>query len=206
MVERVVVARDQLIITLAQPSSAGDMGAIPEIRCPWQANIHDSKAKVVSNGDIAAHNESLIQSVICSQAWIKSLREEAYDSIEMLAEANGLHPKVVRQSLRFAFLSPDVTSAILEGPTAGGTFAGTNPEATTVALERASAPALLILKHFASRVSKPPSLCENGQTIPARQLYFTPSYYPTLREERLLGAKGPGDDRRSHGATPAPFV
>jgi hypothetical protein len=115
MVERVVVARDQLIITLAQPSSTGDMGAIPEIRCPWQANIHDSKAKVVSDGDTAAHNESLIQSVVCSQAWIKSLREEAYDSIEMLAEANGLHPKVVRQSLRFAFLSPDVTSATLEG-------------------------------------------------------------------------------------------
>jgi len=33
----------------------------------------------------------------------------------MLAEAIRLHPKVVRQALRLAFLSPDVTSAILEG-------------------------------------------------------------------------------------------
>jgi hypothetical protein len=28
---------------------------------------------------------------------------------------NRLHPKVVRQALRLAFLSPDVTAAILEG-------------------------------------------------------------------------------------------
>ena len=115
MVERVVVARDQLIVTFAQPSSASDMEVIPEIRCPWQTNINDSKAKVESDGDTPAQNESLIHSVVRSQAWIKSLREGAYDSIEMLAEANGLHPKVVRQALRLAFLSPDVTSAILEG-------------------------------------------------------------------------------------------
>ena len=44
-----------------------------------------------------------------------SLRDGAYESIEDLADANGLHPKVVRQALRLAFLSPDVTSAILEG-------------------------------------------------------------------------------------------
>ncbi len=43
------------------------------------------------------------------------LRDGAHESIEQLAEANSVHPKVVRQALRLAFLSPDVTSAILEG-------------------------------------------------------------------------------------------
>jgi hypothetical protein len=33
----------------------------------------------------------------------------------MLAEANRLHPKVIRQALRLAFLSPNVTSVILAG-------------------------------------------------------------------------------------------
>jgi hypothetical protein len=42
-------------------------------------------------------------------------QEGAYQSIEQLAEANSLHPKVVRQGLRLAFLSPEVTSTILEG-------------------------------------------------------------------------------------------
>jgi len=35
--------------------------------------------------------------------------------ILVCGDANGLHPKVVRQAFRLAFLSPDVTSAILEG-------------------------------------------------------------------------------------------
>ena len=70
---------------------------------------------VEGDDDNSVNNESLIQGVMRSHAWIKSLREGAYESIEMLAEANGLHPKVVRQSLRLAFLSPEVTSTILEG-------------------------------------------------------------------------------------------
>lgn len=46
---------------------------------------------------------------------MRSLQGGTYESIEDLADANRMHPKVVRQALRLAFLSPDVTSAILEG-------------------------------------------------------------------------------------------
>src|SRR5439155_18524613 len=67
------------------------------------------------NGPEVARNESLIQTIIRAHAWVHCLQEGAYESIEQLAEANRLHPKVVRQALRLAFLSPDVTSAILEG-------------------------------------------------------------------------------------------
>ena len=63
----------------------------------------------------ASHNEGLIQSVVRAHAWKRALLDGKHDSVEMLAEANRLHPKVVRQALRLAFLSPDVTSAILEG-------------------------------------------------------------------------------------------
>jgi site-specific DNA recombinase len=48
-------------------------------------------------------------------AVMKSALDGPHDSVEMLAEENRLHPKVVRQALRLAFLSPDVTWAILEG-------------------------------------------------------------------------------------------
>ena len=61
-----------------------------------------------------ARNESLIQSIVRAHAWVDCLRDGAYESIEQLAEENRLHPKVVRQALRLAFLSPEVTSAILE--------------------------------------------------------------------------------------------
>jgi hypothetical protein len=62
-----------------------------------------------------ALNEGLIQSIVRAHAWLQCLRDGAHQSIEQLAEANRLHPKVVRQALRLAFLSPDLTSAILEG-------------------------------------------------------------------------------------------
>ena len=47
--------------------------------------------------------------------WLLALQDGAYDSIEDLAAAQNIHPKVVRQELRLAFLSPSVVSAILNG-------------------------------------------------------------------------------------------
>jgi site-specific DNA recombinase len=60
-------------------------------------------------------NEGLIQSIVRAHTWMRALLDGSHDSVEMLAEAIRLHPKVVRQALRLAFLSPDVTSAVLEG-------------------------------------------------------------------------------------------
>jgi hypothetical protein len=60
-------------------------------------------------------NESLIQSIVRAHAWVRNLHDGKHESVEALAEANRLHPKVVRQAFRLAFLSPEVTSAILEG-------------------------------------------------------------------------------------------
>jgi site-specific DNA recombinase len=116
-VERVVVARDQLLINLTLSSDASDMnGAISEIRIPWPTKARDSKVTVESDAELeGAYNDSLVQSVVRAQVWMQSLQNETHESIEKLADANRLHPKVVRQALRLAFLSPDVTSAILEG-------------------------------------------------------------------------------------------
>jgi site-specific DNA recombinase len=60
-------------------------------------------------------SHGLIQSIVRAHGWIHSLQDGTYGSIEELAEATGLHPKVVRQALRLAFLAPEVTSAIREG-------------------------------------------------------------------------------------------
>ena len=47
-----------------------------------------------------------------------ALPEEAgYASIEALAAAADLHPKVIRQGFRLAFLPPDLTAAALAGET-----------------------------------------------------------------------------------------
>jgi site-specific DNA recombinase len=113
-VERVVIARDYLLITTA--SAADGDGENQEFRIAWSTKAKDAAAAVEDNvAPEVARNESLIQSIVRAHAWVDGLRDGAYESIEQLAEANRLHPKVVRQALRLAFLSPGVTSAILEG-------------------------------------------------------------------------------------------
>jgi site-specific DNA recombinase len=113
-VERVVIARDHLLITTA--ATADGDGANQEFRIAWSTKAKDAAAAIADNGvPELARNESLIQSIVRAHAWVDCLRDGTYESIEQLAEENRLHPKVVRQALRLAFLSPEVTSAILEG-------------------------------------------------------------------------------------------
>jgi DNA invertase Pin-like site-specific DNA recombinase len=115
IIERVVVARNQLSISLTR-SDAEDVDGVNGISIPWSTNPKASLGSVESDDEhVGAHNEGLIQSVVRAHAWKQSLLDGIHDSVEKLAGANRLHPKVVRQALRLAFLSPDVISAILEG-------------------------------------------------------------------------------------------
>jgi site-specific DNA recombinase len=116
-IERVAVARDHLLIRIAETSDQPGR----EIKLKWLPTAKDPATKV--EGNVApdmVRNESLIQSLVRAHAWLGSLRDGAYESIEALAAASDLHPKVIRQNLRLAFLSPDVTSAILEGSQPAG--------------------------------------------------------------------------------------
>jgi DNA invertase Pin-like site-specific DNA recombinase len=114
MVERVIIGRHQLQIKVFAGGDPDD--AAREIRLARSMETRGTSTLLEGNsGSEGARNEGLIQTVVRAHAWVRVLREGAYDSIEQLAEANRLHPKVVRQNLRLAFLSPDVTSSILEG-------------------------------------------------------------------------------------------
>jgi DNA invertase Pin-like site-specific DNA recombinase len=110
--ERVVVAHDRLLLTTANTPDRDSR----EIRIAWSRKAKDSANAVESSrASEVAHNEGLTQSIVRAHVWVHCLQDGACDSIEQLAEANRLHPKVVRQALRLAFLSPEITSAILEG-------------------------------------------------------------------------------------------
>jgi site-specific DNA recombinase len=43
------------------------------------------------------------------------MRRRGAKTASKMREANSLHPKVVRQALRLAFLALEITSAVLEG-------------------------------------------------------------------------------------------
>lgn len=114
--ERVTIAGGRLQIriaaTLDEPAD--------DFKIEWSPKAKDITSVERNGAPDVARNESLIQSIVRSHVWMHSLLEGGFDSVELLAHANGIHPKVVRQNLRLAFLSSDVTSAILEGSQPAG--------------------------------------------------------------------------------------
>jgi site-specific DNA recombinase len=112
--ERIIVSRDQLLIQMISSESddtASEIRVARSAEAACTATVSDRP-----NGSNDPRNESLIQSIVRSHAWMRDLQNGTYDSIEALAEVSHLHPKVLRQALRLAFLSPVVSSAILDGP------------------------------------------------------------------------------------------
>lgn len=57
----------------------------------------------------------LVQAFVRAHVWLKALSNGLYESVEALAESIGLHPKVVRQGIKLAFLEPKLARALLEG-------------------------------------------------------------------------------------------
>ena len=60
-------------------------------------------------------DQKLLQAIVRANAWLADLASGRYASIDKLANAVQLHPKVIRQGLRLAFLAPLTTKAILDG-------------------------------------------------------------------------------------------
>ena len=87
------------------------------IRILWTSSTAAGARSTMESGGTVGHvpDQALLQSIVRSHAWLQSLRDGTYESIEALAQANQLHPKVVRLALRLPFLSPDATAAILSG-------------------------------------------------------------------------------------------
>ena len=118
-IERVVITRDRLILT--KVLNADDDDKNREFEVEWFMKTRDAVPQVKNLHELeSAPNEGLVQSVVRAHAWLHSLRDGSYKSIESLADGNQLHPKVVRQALRHAFLSPAVTAAILQGSQPAG--------------------------------------------------------------------------------------
>ena len=116
-VQRVIIARDRLTIMIA----ADEHGSTEEIKIPW-SHATTNSAIVIDrdNAPEGLRNDSLIQAIIRAHIWLEQLVDGTNESVEELAEANSVHPKVVRLALRLAYLAPEITLAILEGKQPSG--------------------------------------------------------------------------------------
>jgi DNA invertase Pin-like site-specific DNA recombinase len=81
------------------------------IEIPWKA----TKAIAVTVTDQSKSDPKLLQAIVRAHAWLNDLKSGRSDSIEALAQDVRLHPKIIRQQLRLAFLSPSITEAVIIG-------------------------------------------------------------------------------------------
>ncbi|MGL5164875.1 MAG: recombinase family protein [Afipia sp.] len=85
-----------------------------EFSIPWQPRQAGSVSITESNA-AREPDQKLVQAVVRAHAWLRDLQNNKFDAVEALAASVKLHPKVVRQELRYAFLAPTIMEAILTG-------------------------------------------------------------------------------------------
>jgi site-specific DNA recombinase len=109
-IERIVLSDTRIRVTVNAKDSDSSATAI---EIPWTS-------KNASYDCLPAHSEpkpdpKLVQAIMRAHVWLADLKNGRFSSVEELAESAKLHPKVVRLTLRLAFLSPKITSGILAG-------------------------------------------------------------------------------------------
>lgn len=107
-VAEVVVHPRKITISL-QPDNSDTIEIL------WQAPIKNSPAPAPPSASTDQPDPKLLQAIVRAHAWLRDLQNSKFDSVEALAASVKLHPKVVRQELRYAFLAPAITEAILTG-------------------------------------------------------------------------------------------
>ena len=112
--------RPSRLATAKTPQLKNVQATGPALRTSTSTSKQDTVLTMLTQpkGTTNAHrkpDQKLLQAVVRSHAWLADLKNNRHAFIEELAEAVKIHPKVVRQAIRLAFLAPKVTSAILEG-------------------------------------------------------------------------------------------
>jgi DNA invertase Pin-like site-specific DNA recombinase len=111
-IERVVLGKTLVRITFNSKDQADNSPRTVDI--PW-TRTRPSHTHVQPADTGRKPNQKLLEAVVRARAWLADLATGRFSSIEELATTAKLHPKVVRQALRLAFLSPSITTAILTG-------------------------------------------------------------------------------------------
>jgi site-specific DNA recombinase len=121
-IERAVLTDQSLEVT-ARISGRSDSQTFV---LPWMAK---EKAAVFSSHlvPVGKPNQKLLQAVVRAHTWLRELSDGTHTSIESLAASAKLHPKIIRQALRFAFLAPEITESILEGSQSADVLLATIP-------------------------------------------------------------------------------
>ena len=107
-VDKIILSNSKIQIELKQTK-----GKKATIQIPWMPRPIGSAHVISASGPEA--NPKLARSIVRAHAWLSHLLAGRCESVEDLATQANIHPKVVRQDLRLAFLPPHLTSSALQG-------------------------------------------------------------------------------------------
>jgi DNA invertase Pin-like site-specific DNA recombinase len=114
-VDRIEVRKGTLRVQLNTIENASKPWSSEPIEVAW-AYEHPSKTHLANASALGpTPDPRLVQSLVRAHAWVRTLHANPDMTIEELAQTANLHPKIVRQQIRAAFLDPTVTEACLTG-------------------------------------------------------------------------------------------
>jgi site-specific DNA recombinase len=114
-VERAVVGAKGIVVTIS--STSNDGMPTETINIPWASKKPDrsDKSALPRNRE---PDQKLLQALVRAHAWLSDLANNRSSSIEELASKANIHPKVMREALKLAFLAPDIVTSIFAGEAA----------------------------------------------------------------------------------------
>jgi site-specific DNA recombinase len=111
-VERAVVGANGIIVTL--DSSRADGTPAETVNIPWTPKKPDRPDTSTLPRD-REPDQKLLLALVRAQAWLSDLADNRFSSIEELAGKADIHPKVMRGSLKMAFMAPNIVASIFAG-------------------------------------------------------------------------------------------
>jgi site-specific DNA recombinase len=111
-VERVVVRAKSILLTINSTGTDNTPAEAIEIR--WASKKVDRPDPFPAPSD-REPDQKLVQAVVRAHGWLSEFANDRFSSIEELASNAEVHPKVMRQALKLAFLAPDIVTSILTG-------------------------------------------------------------------------------------------
>jgi site-specific DNA recombinase len=108
-VERITVSVGRIRLVLKR--AKGRQGSI---EIPWTSKPK-ATTQIHPAASDASTNQKLLKSIVRAHVWLDDLASGRCASVESLGTAAELHPKVIRQGLRLAFLAPGLTGTALDG-------------------------------------------------------------------------------------------
>jgi site-specific DNA recombinase len=111
-VERAVVGAKSILVTLSSTGTDGSPTETVDIPCTSERPNRPETSTLAPGRE---PDQKLLQALVRAHAWLSELANDRCASVEELASKADIHPKVMREALKLAFLAPDIGSSIFSG-------------------------------------------------------------------------------------------